>query len=426
MDILTMYRRGLNISEIARRTGHTRKTVRKYVRTKQPPTYKPRPKRPSILDPYKPYLRQRMGEGVFNCSKLWDEIKSQGYPGGKTILKEFVKPYRDARKELATVRFETGPGEQAQIDWAHFGRIFHEGRERKLYAFIMTLGYSRAMYLEFTTSQDTEHFFQCQMNAFRYFGGVPEEVLVDNLKSAVLWRDGPRVGWNPRYLDFAAHYGFIPRACWPYRAQTKGKTENGVGYVRGNFWVGLRYLDLADLNEQARSWLDGVANVRLHQTTRAVPFERLREERGHLIPIDEVAPYDPSYVSQRKVTKDCLVSYQGVRYSVPHRYVGKVVTIREPVEGGVIHIHFQGERIATHPKSWEKGAFVIDEEHYKGLWPGRDLSRRENSSGEGDGIKLPAGPGIGLSHVAPVVEERSLEIYELVVLGPLWGQGGGS
>lgn len=306
MDILTLYRRGLSISEIARRTGYTRKTVRKYVqaKAKQGPTYKRRPKRPSILDPYKPYLYKRMAEGVFNCTKLLDEIRSQGYPARKTILKEFVKPYRDEKKELATVRFETKPGEQAQVDWAHFGKIFQEGRWHKLYAFVMTLGYSRAIYLEFTTSQDTEHFLQCQMNAFRYFGGVPEEVLVDNLKSAVLWRDGPRarVGWHPRYLDFAAHYGFIPRACWPYRAQTKGKVENNIGYVRGNFWVGLQFTGLADLNRQARSWLDQVANVRVHQTTRAVPLERLWEERKNLTSIDEVAPYlmtPPTSVSGR-------------------------------------------------------------------------------------------------------------------------------
>ena len=240
------------------------------------------------------------------------------------------------------------------------------------------------------------------MNAFRYFGGVPEEVLVDNLKSAVLWRDGPRVGWNPRYLDFAAHYGFIPRACWPYRAQTKGKTENGVGYVRGNFWVGLHYLDLADLNEQARAWLDGVANVRVHQTTRAVPFERLREERGKLTPIEEVAPYDASYVSQRKVTKDCLVSYQGVRYSVPHRYAGKVVTVREPVGdgGGVIHIHFQDERIATHPQKLEEGGLrhrrgalqgAVAEAAPRGT--GKRLQRREKGKGKGKGKGWSPAPG---------------------------------
>lgn len=143
----------------------------------------------------------------------------------------------------------------------------------------------------------------------------------------------------------------------------------------------------------------------------------MREERGKLTPIDEVAPYDTSYVSQRKVTKDCLVSYQGVRYSVPHRYAGKVVTVREPVEGGVVHIHFQDERIATHTKGREKGAFVIDEEHYKGLWPGHKLLRRENSSGDRDGITLPAGPGVGLAHRPPLVEVRSLLAYELVAQG---------
>ncbi len=413
MDLLTLHHRGLSISEIARRTGHTRKTVRKYVRTKATPGYTPRPRAPSILDPYKPYLRKRMAEGVFNCAKLWDEIRSQGYPGKQTILKEFVKPYRDAERERATVRFETDPGRQVQIDWAHFGRIWHGEQWRKLYAFLMTLGYSRAIYLEFTVSQDAEHFLQAQMNGFRYFGGVPEEVLLDNLKSAVSWRDGPRVGWNARYLDFAAHYGFVPRACWPYRPQTKGKVENTVGYVRGNFWVGIDFTGLADLNGQARAWIDEVANRRVHQTTRAVPFERLAEERGRLTPIEAAAPYDPSYLSYRKVTKDCLISYRGVRYSVPHPYVGKVVAVREPLEGGRIHVCFGGRRIATHPQGGEKGALVIQERHYAGL---RSRRRRRGDNGAPQaGVELPAGPGLtGAQRIVPEVQRRPLASYEEV------------
>ena len=158
MNILALHNQGLSISEIARRTGCTRKTVRKYVRAKQPPGYKTRRELPSMLDPYKPYLRKRMDEGVFNCPKLLDELKSQGYPGHKTIIKDFVRPYRNAQREIATVRFETEPGKQVQFDWAHFGKIFHDGRWSKLYAFMMTMGYSRVIYLEFTVSQDVEHF----------------------------------------------------------------------------------------------------------------------------------------------------------------------------------------------------------------------------------------------------------------------------
>lgn len=314
------------------------------------------------------------------------------------------------------MRFETEPGQQVQFDWAHFGQIFHEGRWRKLYGFLMTLGYSRAIYLEFTVSMDIEHFLQGQINAFRYFGGVPEEVLVDNLKSAVLWREGTKVGWNPRYLDFAAHYGFIPSACWPYRPQTKGKVEKTVGYVRGNFWAGIHFTDLADLNEQARVWIDEVANRRLHQTTRAIPFERLVEERRHLTPIEAVAPYDPSYISQRKVTHDCLISYQGVRYSVPHSYVGKTVTVREPVEGGVLRIYFRDEPIAAHPKSGQKGATIMDEEHYRGLTLPRTGVARETIEPP-HGARLSAGPGVGVAFMAPDVEVRPLSVYEQMTGG---------
>jgi len=421
MDLKDWQRQGLSISEIARRTGLDRKTVRKYLKDSHPPQSSPRNRGPSKLDPFKEYVRSRMGEGVFNCVKLLDEIRSRGYDGQISILKNFVHPYRKAQREMATVRFETEPGKQVQFDWAHFGKIWHEGRWRKLYGFLMTLGYSRAIYLEFTVSMDIEHFLQCQMNAFSYFGGVPEQVLVDNLKSAVLGRYGSQIQWNPRYVDFAAHYGFIPKACWPYRPQTKGKIENNVGYAKGNFFVGIDFKDLADLNEQARVWIDEVANCRLHQTTRAIPFERLMEERRVLTPIEAVAPYDPSYISQRKVTKDCLISYRGVRYSVPHSYVGKTVTVREPIESGEIRVYFQDKQIASHQLSGQKGAMIMEEEHYRGLpsarsWFARQVIEKPNGARRGT-APLPAGPGVGIAFLAPEVEMRPLSVYEQLTGG---------
>jgi len=238
MNILQLHKQGLSISEIARRTGRDRKTIRKYLQQPwRPPQRKPA-KRKSKLDPFKDYLLKRWDEGVTNAVKLLDEIKNQGYQGGYTILKDFLHPLRQEAKNQAVLRFETAPGLQAQVDWACFGKILVDGEWKRLYAFTMTLGYSRMKYLEFMTSVDIEHFLQGHINAFHYFGGVPEEVLVDNLKSAVLWRNGSEIHWNPRYLDFAAHYGFVPRACWPYRAQTKGKVESSIGYVRKNFWPG--------------------------------------------------------------------------------------------------------------------------------------------------------------------------------------------
>jgi len=249
--IRDQYRRGVTISDLARETGHDRKTIRSVVRG---PTVPPRKRKPRAkkLDPFVPYLEMRIQEGVLNCNKLLEEIRKRGYRGGKSLLKTFVQPHREARRQEATVRFETEPGEQAQVDWGHFGYIEHRGRRRKLYAFLMALGWSRASYLEFTVSVNAAWWLRCHVHAFRYFGGVPRVVLHDNLKTSVLDREADgRIIWNERYLDFADYYGFTPRACRPYRAQTKGKVESGVRYVRGNFWPGLKFVDLADLNRQA-------------------------------------------------------------------------------------------------------------------------------------------------------------------------------
>ena len=174
-----------------------------------------------------------------------------------------MQPYRSAPRQRTTVRFETLPGQQAQVDCGYFGFIEHAGQRRRLYAFVMTLGWSRMLYVEFTVSTDAAWWLRGHLHAFHYFGGVPAEVLHDNLKTAVSARQDGQVHWHPRYLDFAGYYGFTPRACQPYRAQTKGKVESAVRYLRYNFWPGLRFTDLADLNRQVRDWLDLTANVRL-------------------------------------------------------------------------------------------------------------------------------------------------------------------
>jgi transposase len=411
MKLKDLHHQGLSISEIARRTGHDRKTVRKYLKDKQPPQPKARQKKPSKLDPYKPYLLSRMSHGVFNCVKLLGEIQEQGYPGQVSILKDFVRPYRQQQRQLAVVRFETRPGQQAQVDWGHFGQILVEGHWKKLYAFVMTLGYSRMKYVAFTLSCDLEHFLQGHLEAFHYFGGVVEEVLVDNLKTAVLGRQGSHIQWHPRYLDFAAHYGFVPKACWPNRPQTKGKVENSMGYVKGNFWPGIAFVDLADLNGQARWWCDTVANAKVHATTREVPWQRLPREG--LQPLPEV-DYDTSYLAHRQVQRDCLVHYRGSRYSVPHRYAGQGVMVREPLVGGQLRIFRRGELIAQHPLSPQSGALVVDPQHYAGLSPKRRLPQIPPPA---TGIPLPAGPGIGLAQLAPVVEKRPLHAYDRVAQG---------
>ena len=218
--------------------------------------------------------------GGMECRTLYTEIKLRGYTGSETQVRAWVHPLREARLSQATVRFETEPGKQAQVDWGSFGFIEHHGRRRRLYAFVMTLGWSRTMYVDFISSTDTATWLRCHVHAWHYFGGVPRVVLHDNLKTAVLERGAEgSIQRNPRYLDLPDYYGFSLRACQPYRAQTKGKVESGIRYLRGNFWPGLRFVDLPDLNRQCRDWLDLTANRRVHGTTGEVPFDRLAGEQ---------------------------------------------------------------------------------------------------------------------------------------------------
>jgi transposase len=400
--IKDLHRTGLSISDIARQTGHDRKTIRKALAE---PLLHERPVRPAAryrLGPYVAYLEQRMTAGVLNASKLYDEIKQQGYSGSRSHLRNFVRPFRQARQSQATVRFETEPGEQAQVDWGHFGLINHRGHQRRLYAFVMTLGWSRAMYAEFTVSVDAAWWLRCHQHAFHFFGGCPRVVLHDNLKTAVLDREADgTIHWNARYLDFAHYYGFTPRACPPYRAQTKGKVENGVKYVRGNFWLGLHFVDLADLNAQLQTWLDTVANVRLHGTTGAVPWLRLAEEQ--LQPLLGKADYDTSLLSTRRSSTDCLISYDGNYYSVPAAYHRQLLLVRETAAGALIICTNQGEEIARHQLSTDYNQRIIEPAHYQGV-----SSRPAPRAAAAQLERLPSQHQVA----APVVEARALSLYQ--------------
>lgn len=398
------HRQGLSISEIARRTGRDRKTVRRVLKEPVIVEKKTVRKRKRKIEPYIPYLEQRIRQGVLNAQKLYLEIKKQGYPGKERQVRSFVQPYRQKQMPQATVRFETEPGQQVQVDWAYFGTINHRGRRRRLYAFVMTLGWSRSMYLEFTISMQAAWFLRAHLHAFDYFGGVPTQVLHDNLKTAVLERevDGT-IHWNSRYLDFADYYGFRPRACQPYRAQTKGKVENGIKYIRGNFWPGLEFIDLADLNRQALEWLNTVATVRRHGTTRTIPFERLSQEK--LTPLDKPA-YDTSIISYRRSSRDCLISYQGNFYSVPAAYAGQRLLVKETEQEHLLIISVEGAVIAEHNLADGRGQRVVQADHYQALWPKAQPQQ----------LSLPT---FSLFHTltqnAPSVEVRPLSVYDEVL-----------
>lgn len=197
--------------------------MKKYIMSETIPTVRKR-NRSSKLDEFKDYINRMMLEDhVFNAEKLLLEIKLIGYQGGKTILKDYMQPYREQAKKKYTVRYETLPGEQMQVDWKEVGEIILNGEKRKLSMFVAILGYSRMKYALFTLSQDQEHFMQGLINSFKYLGGIPSTILFDNMRTVTDGRDQGVIKWNKRFAEFASYYGFIPKAFRPYRAQTKGK-----------------------------------------------------------------------------------------------------------------------------------------------------------------------------------------------------------
>src|SRR5690606_8092349 len=241
------------------------------------------------------------------------------------------------------------PGEEAQVDWGYFGRVEVFGVQRHLWCFAMVLSWSRMLYIEFVWETHEAVLQRCHMNAFDYFQGVPKRILYDNMKTVAIGRreDG-QVQWNTKFLDFAQHYGFQPRVHRPRSPKTKGKVERPMGYIRGNFFQGLSFSSLRDLNAQARTWLEHVANVRVHGTTREVPFVRWQERERSALRSITVPPYDTSIVSRRKVSRDGFVVVRTNRYSVPWQFAGQWLVTRETPDGW-LEILDGDEVVAVHP-----------------------------------------------------------------------------
>lgn len=291
MEIQILHNQGKSIKSICRMTGHSRNTVRKYLRTCEPPLYGPRDRRPSKLDPFKAYLQARVEATLphrIPSPVLFREIRQRGYTGGDRILRTHLCSLYPAPPEDPVVRFETAPGKQMQVDWCVFRRGKHP-----LSAFVATLGRSRASYVEYVTNEQFDTLKNCHINAFEFFGGVPLEVLYDNMKTVVLERNTYGKGlhrFHPGLWDLAKQFKFTPRLCQPYRPRTKGKVERFNRYLRNSFHnplVGLLRqsdltLDVDTANAEVMKWLRDVANVRIHDTTKQQPAVLLEEERPSL------------------------------------------------------------------------------------------------------------------------------------------------
>ena len=356
-----LHKQGVPKARIARELGLDPRTVDRAINSEEHPERK-RESRSSILDPYKDYIRQRLDKYDLTGTRILREIQERGYPGSYTIVKDFVREVKGAKPKPAFVRYETEPGEQAQVDWSNFGWMESYGKRMRLWCFSMVLGYSRTLYIQFTHSQNLVVLGQAHINAFRYFGGVTDTILYDNMTTVALSREDDIIHWNPQFMDFANYYGFIPRLCRPRRKETKGKVERPYSYIRSSFFVGTDFRDLTDLNEKAMNWLDNIANTRIHGTTHVIPFDRLKSE--NLNPLRD-GEYVLEHSEMRKSTKDCYISFEGNRYSVPYQYSCRDLMVK--LKGEDLQILHSSDLIATHRMSYQKGQMITDPEHFRGI-----------------------------------------------------------
>ena len=368
-EILARLARGEGVKTIARDLGVDRKTVKRWRRVGR---WQPRRGHPRAreLDPYLDRLTHRGPEVGWNAVVLHRELQGLGFRGSAQQVRRAIRPWRaEARwAAMATVRYETGPGEQAQVDFGQLHVWIGEPRER-VHLFVMTLGYSRRLWVRAYSHERLGALLDGHERAFRHFGGVPLTCLYDNPRTLVLGRHERAVRSHPVVEDFARYYGFTPRACQPYRARSKGKVESGVKYVKRNALAGRRFASWDALNAWLEEWALTVADQRVHGTTHERPIDRFARET--LTPLGPRAPYRYEQERIRRVPADALVAIGAARYSVPVQYVGTTVTVQETTTHYEI---FQGAAcIARHVKA-PRHAVVLDQRHYEGLFrPGSAL-----------------------------------------------------
>lgn len=351
----------LTPAQLAGDLGLDVKTVRHWVGRPYAPRV--RVQRASKLDPFKGRIVGWLEVHPLTAQQVFQRLGEAGYDGGISIVKDYVRTIRP-RPRAAFLTLAFAPGELAQVDWGEFGTLAVGNTRRRLSFFVMVLAYSRQLYVEFTLAQTMEHFLTAHVNAFHALG-VPNKVMVDNLRSAVLRHvRGEPVQFNPRYQDFARHYGFAPVACNVAKGNEKGRVERGVGYVKHNFLSGLDLPDFAALNPAVQVWLESVANVRVHRETHRRPVDLWAEERAHLQPVNPRL-FDVGRVLTVRANRQFRVTFETNRYSVPARFAGCPVTLKAYPDR--LCVYHDQELIARHGRSYERHLDIEDPDHAKAL-----------------------------------------------------------
>jgi transposase len=368
------YVEGLSIRSIARRLQMARKTVRDVLGMRKKPIREPAP-RTSIVAVHDGTIRALLAAAPeIRAPAVLERLRGQGYTGGLTVIRQRLRALRDKPYAEAFLKLDFAPGEVVQVDWADFGFAL-PGVPRRVSAFVMVMGYSRKLYLEFALSQSMGSFLRCMERGHRYFGGVTLIDLFDNMKTVVLKHTARATVFNPTFLEYARVRHFAVQACTPRKANEKGIVERGIGFVRTRFWPGRRFSGLLDLNAQAAAWLEDFANTRVHEVTGKVPdlvFEH--QERTTLGPITDVA-FDCDDRLSVGVTRQHRVHFDRNDYTVPWRLVAQSVMVR--ADDDSVRIFLGTKQVAAHSRSWSVREDVAHESHERGL---REYKPRSKAS----------------------------------------------
>ena len=408
-------RQGLNIEQIARALQLHRATVAKWLAA---PHYARRagPARRSKLDPFKGDMVRWLEAHPLSARQVLQRLRELGYNGGYSIVKDYVRTIRP-RRAPAYLKLAFAPGECAQVDWGSFGTLALGSTQRRLSFFVMVLCYSRQMYLEFTLAQTMEQFLGCHINAFRAFQGVPQALMVDNLKSAVLQRPrGELPVFHPRYLELARHFGFTIKPCNVGQGNEKGRVENGVGYVKKNLLNGLEISDLSALNRTAQHWLATVANVRCHGETRQRPLDLWRQEKAHLQPLSE-QPFDAALIKPVRATNQFRIHFDANRYSVPAEYASQRLQLYAYPDR--LCVYANGQLIARHRRCYDRHQDIEDPDHPKALLAQRRNAREQKLLARF--LALSAQAEAYYHHLAERRLNARQHVHKIVALSELYG-----
>lgn len=397
---------GWGSRRIARELGVSRNTVKSYIEAGGWSPYR-QPRRRKKLTGWEEWLKERFARHGGNADVIRQELVAEkGIIVSLRTIERAVEPYRRelAAQARATMRFETAPGHQLQID---FGERLVEigGAKIKVFLFVATLGYSRRLHVRAFRHERQESWFAGLESAFAAFGGVPEEVLIDNARALVAEHDTATrsVVFNARFIAFAKHWGFRPRACAPYRARTKGKTENGVGYVKRNAVAGRSFASWEAFEAHLAAWTREVADVRVHGTTGEAPMARFAQaEAAALKPLAGIPPFRTLRELTRHVSSDCMVEVDGNAYSVPWRLIGE--SVRVTVTEETVRVHHGAREVALHAALSGRRQRAVDPAHYAGI---------ARSDGR---ASLPAGEPMPAAPAAPSLL-RPLAEYEALIGG---------